>query len=87
MKTIIGALALALSIPAAAQTAPATDPHAGHAQHQAVAQQGQQHQGHAKQSMEEMHKNGQEMMKHHGKEHGAKSGKTPAASGHEGHAH
>lgn len=86
MKMIIGALALALAVPAVAQKAPATDPHAGHAQHQAVAQQGQQHQGHAKQSMDEMHKHCQEMMKHHGKEHGAKSGTTPAAGGHEGHA-
>ncbi|MCL6740552.1 hypothetical protein LZ518_05325 [Sphingomonas sp. RB56-2] len=30
MKMIIGALALALAVPAAAQTAPAADPHAGH---------------------------------------------------------
>ncbi len=42
MKTVFGALALLLAVPAAAQTAPATDPHAGHAQHQ---QQG--HAGHA----------------------------------------
>lgn len=34
MKTVFGALALMLAVPAAAQTAPATDPHAGHAQHQ-----------------------------------------------------
>ena len=30
MKIIIGAIALALAVPAAAQTAPAADPHAGH---------------------------------------------------------
>jgi hypothetical protein len=90
MKTIIfGAFALALAVPAAAQTAPATDPHADHAQHQAAAagQQGQQHQDHAK-NMEEMHKHCQEMMKHHGKmDHGAKPGATgaPAAGGHAGH--
>ena len=30
MKMIIGALALALAVPAVAQTAPAADPHAGH---------------------------------------------------------
>lgn len=34
MKTLIGALALILAAPVAAQTAPASDPHAGHAQHQ-----------------------------------------------------
>ena len=89
MKTIIfGAFALALAVPAAAQTTPAADPHAGHAQHQAAAgQQGQQHQDHAK-KMEEMHKQCQEMMKHHGKmDHGAKPGaaNAPAAGGHAGH--
>ena len=30
MKIIIGAIALAFAVPAAAQTAPAADPHAGH---------------------------------------------------------
>ena len=34
MKTFIGALALIIAAPGVAQTAPATDPHAGHAQHQ-----------------------------------------------------
>lgn len=33
MKIILGALALAVAVPAAAQTVPATDPHAGHAGH------------------------------------------------------
>jgi hypothetical protein len=90
MKTIIfGALALAFAVPAAAQTAaPAADPHAGHAQHQAADPKGgQQHLDHAKQ-MAEMHKHCQEMMKHHGKrDHGAKPGATgtPAAGGHAGH--
>ena len=37
MKMLIGAIALALAVPAAAQTAPATDPHAGHAQHKDMA--------------------------------------------------
>ncbi|HEU4498380.1 MAG TPA: hypothetical protein VFR60_03490 [Sphingomicrobium sp.] len=32
MKTLIGAIALAIAVPAAAQTTPATDPHAGHAE-------------------------------------------------------
>lgn len=30
MKTILGAIALTLAVPAHAQTAPAADPHAGH---------------------------------------------------------
>ena len=38
MKTAISALALILAVPAAAQTASASDPHAGYNQHQ---QQGQ----------------------------------------------
>lgn len=88
MKTIfLGAFALALAVPAAAQTAPAADPHAAHAQHQASAQKGQQHEGHAK-NMEDMHKHCQEMMKQHGKmDHGAKPGATsaPASGGHAGH--
>ena len=32
MKTLIGAIALAIAVPAVAQTAPATDPHAGQAE-------------------------------------------------------
>jgi type IV secretory pathway VirB6-like protein len=88
MKTIIfGAFALAFAVPAAAQTTPAADPHAGHAQHQAAGKQGQQHQDHAKQ-MAEMHKHCQEMMKHHGKmDHGARpSAPGAAAAGdHAGH--
>lgn len=88
MKTLIGAIALTFAVPALAQTAPAADPHAGHAQHQAAGQKGaQQHQDHAKQ-MAEMHKHCQEMMKHHGKmDHGAKPGATgsPAPGAHTGH--
>jgi len=34
MKTLIGALALILAAPVAAQTAPVANPHADHAQHQ-----------------------------------------------------
>jgi hypothetical protein len=34
MKTFIGAIALIIAAPVVAQTAPATDLHAGHAQHQ-----------------------------------------------------
>ena len=36
MKTIFGAIALTFAVPAFAQAAPATDPHAGHAQHQGM---------------------------------------------------
>lgn len=36
MKTLIGALALFIAVPAAAQTAPAAAPQAGHAQHQTM---------------------------------------------------
>ena len=35
-KMILGAIALAFAVPAMAQTAPATDPHAGHGQQQPV---------------------------------------------------
>jgi hypothetical protein len=34
MKTILGAIALCLAVPAVAQNAPAADPHAGHADHE-----------------------------------------------------
>lgn len=85
MKTIIGAIALTLAVPAFAQAAPAADPHAGHAQHQAAPQQGAQPKDHAQHSMADMHKHCQEMMKHHGKDHGAKSGKAPAADAHKDH--
>ena len=34
MNYLVGAMALLLAAPVAAQTAPATDPHAGHVQHQ-----------------------------------------------------
>ena len=36
MKTFIGAIALIVAAPVGAQTAPVTDPHAGHAQHQGM---------------------------------------------------
>lgn len=101
MKTIIiGAFALAFAVPAVAQTAPAADPHAGHAQAPAAAPHGQQHQDHAKhmaamhkdmaamhKDMSAMHKHCQEMMKQHGMDHGAKSGTStaPAPQGHEDH--
>ena len=94
MKTIIvGAFALAFAVPVMAQTAPTADPHAGHAQAEAAAPQGQQHQDHTKhmaemhKDMAAMHKHCQEMMKQHGMDHGAKSGTAtaPAAQGHKDH--
>lgn len=108
MKTIIiGAFALAFAGPAMAQTAPAANPHVGHAQDQAAPPQGQQHQDHAKhmaamptsmaamhkdmaamhKDMAAMHKHCQEMMKQHGKAHGAESGTStaPAPQGHKDH--
>lgn len=94
MKTIIiSAFALAFAGTAVAQTAPAANPHAGHAQTQAANPQGQQHQGHAMdmaamhKDMAAMHKHCQEMMKQHGMGHGAKPGSStaPAPQGHEGH--
>lgn len=108
MKTmIIGALAIAFAGAAVAQTVPAVNPHAGHAQGQAAAPQGQQHLDHAKRmaamptsmtamhkdmaamhkDMAAMHKHCQEMMKQHGKAHGAKSGTSdaPVVSAHKDH--
>lgn len=43
MKTFFGALALAFAVPAAAQSAPAVGPHAGHSQHQQQAAPGSAH--------------------------------------------
>ncbi len=101
MKTIIiGAFALASAGTAVAQTAPAANPHADHAQAQAPTPQGEHHQDHAKdmaamhkdmavmhKDMAAMHKHCQEMMKQHGMNHGAKSGTSaaPSPQGHEGH--
>ena len=88
MKTLIGAIALTLAVPAFAQTAPAADPHAQHKGMDQSQHQGMDHSKHQDQAkhMEEMHKHCQEMMKHHGKDHGAKTGETGAkADG--GHVH
>lgn len=93
MKTVIGALALILAVPAAAQTAPSTDPHAGHAQHQGH-QQGGGQQGHdhakmmddCKKAMAEgkCKEHCEAMMKQHG---AAASAPAAKADGHAGHAH
>ena len=91
MKTLISAIALTLAVPTFAQTAPAADPHAQHKGMDQSQHQGMDHGEHQDQAkhMEEMHKHCQEMMKHHGKDHGAKTGEsgTRADGGHSGHAH
>lgn len=46
MKTVLGALALLIAAPVAAQEAPAPDAHADHSQHQQQRTQ-PQHEGHA----------------------------------------
>ena len=100
MKTLFGALALLIAVPAAAQTAPATSPHAGHAQHGQQHGQhggtahhdGMAHQDHAK-MMDECKKAMTEgkckehceaMMKQHGAAVAAPAAKPEA---HQGHAH
>ena len=92
MKTVIGALALLFAVPAAAQTSPATDPHAGHAQHQQPQQGSQQGHDHAKmmdgckKAMAEgkCKEHCEAMMKQHG---AAAAAPAPTADGHVNHAH
>ena len=88
MKTFIGAFALILAVPALGQTAPAIDPHAGHAQHRQVGvQQGHDHakmMDECKKAMTEgkCKEHCEAMMKRHG------AAAAPAkADGHAGHAH
>ena len=45
MRVLLGALALAIATPGAAQTAPATDAHSGHAQHSGGGQHSEQQRG------------------------------------------
>ena len=86
MQMIIGAIAFTLAVPAIAQTAPATNPHAGHSVSQAP-----QDGPHGKHSMADMHKSCRDMMKHHER----KGSKTEAermdadvnGNGHQGHNH
>jgi hypothetical protein len=83
MKMLVGAFALIIAAPVAAQTAPAADPHAGHAQHQGMEHsQHQQGKHDCKECCEKMKgKDGKmECMDHHGDD------KSSAASQHEGHA-
>jgi hypothetical protein len=81
MKTLIGAIAIALAVPAVAQTAPATDPHAGHAQHDMMKHDMAKHD--CKECCEKMKgKDGKmECMEKKGEAKPAESGHA----GHEGH--
>jgi hypothetical protein len=88
MKTIFGAIALTLAVPAIAQIAPVAELQANNSPCQAP--QGQQQD---KQSIEVMHKNCRDTMKHHAKMH--RKAKTEAerlyaelnGNGHQGHNH
>ena len=85
MKMIIGALALALAVPAAAQTAPAGAPEA-HAQHQGMDHSLHQKGKHdCKDCCDKMKQSGGKMdcMDKKGEAKPA----APASGGHEGHAH
>lgn len=92
MKTIIGAIALVLAVPAAAQTAaPAGNPHAGH--HQA-APAANPHAGHAQdKAAHDCMAHCQEMMKKHGmkdcaemmRTHQAKHGDGKGGDAHKDH--
>jgi hypothetical protein len=88
MKTFIGAFALIVAAPVGAQTAPAANPHAGHAQHQGM-DHSQHSQGNhdCKDCCEKM-KGKDGKMECMDKKAGAKTA-TPAPSGdaHQGHAH
>jgi len=83
MKMIFGAFALAFAVPAAAQTAPAADPHAqhqgmDHSQHQQGKHDCKEHCDKMKQSggtMECMDKKGEAQTS------------TSSQQGHDGHAH
>ena len=85
MKTIIGALALALAVPAAAQTAPAANPHAGHAQPATDHSQHQPGKHDCEQCCEKMKQQGGKMECMDKK--GEAKPAAPASDGHDGHAH
>ena len=71
MKTLAGALALAFALPATAQTAPAADPHAGHAQHGKMDHAKMMEKCKDPTASAEMKAHCAEMMKHHGQHHPA----------------
>ena len=88
MKMVLGAIALLMAVPGAAQTAPSTDPHANHAQHHAAPCQQPEKNG-----MDDMQKHCRDMMKDHAK--AGRHTKMSAAdidedfngNGHQGHNH
>lgn len=90
MKIVLGALALALAVPAAAQTAPAANPHAGHGQH---GQHGGDMAGHDHAKMMEECKKAlaagkcKEHCEAMMKQHGAAAAPAAKAEAHAGHAH
>lgn len=92
MKTIIGAIALLVAAPAAAQTAPAPAPapQAGHAQHHQQGQMDHSKMDHSKMDHSKMDheahmKKCEEMMKQH-KSPAAKTGEAGGAA-HSNHTH
>ena len=95
MKIFLSALALSIAVPAAAQTAPATNPHAGHAQHGEQQGDHSQHGGmaghdHAKMMAECMKAMAEGKCKEHCEAMKKQHGAAPAAqkgAEHEGHAH
>ena len=88
MKIVLGAIALAFAVPAVAQTAPATDPHA---QHQAMDLSKMDHSQHAgakhdcKECCEKM--KGKDGKMECMDKKGDAASAAPSASAHEGHAH
>jgi hypothetical protein len=92
MKTLFGALALILAVPAVAQSVPATNPHAGHTQHKQSQQGGgQQTDDHAK-MMDDCKKamadgKCEEHCKAMMEKHAAAAKAATAPEAHAGHAH
>jgi Spy/CpxP family protein refolding chaperone len=85
MKMIFGALALALAVPAAAQTAPATDPHAGH--HQQMEMDHSKHQQGMHDGMDCCEKMKQSGGKMECMDKEGEAKQAAPASEHEGHTH
>jgi hypothetical protein len=85
MKTIIGAIALTFAVPAFAQTAPATDPHA---QHQGMDHsQHQQGKHDCKECCEKMKGKDGKMECMDKKADGKTAAPSSSGDAHEGHAH
>ena len=84
MKLIIGAIALALAVPAAAQTAPAADPHAGHQMKGMDHSEHQQGKHDCKECCDKMKQSGGKMECMDKK--GEAKPAAPASGGHDGHA-